>query len=89
MKTTIVSHKDGVEVRLGDIGSDTDELLAAFKQCQKGTCSCPTHEYDKVESLSVEQSTDGISLSVKAKAGQRIDIAEIEKCLEHTKNRLE
>jgi len=87
VKTKIIRKKDGVEIQVGETGSHTEEILAAFKKCQEGKCSCPTKEYDKVESLSVEQSKEGISLSVKAKAGQEIDIAEIEKCLEHTKNR--
>jgi len=86
MKTKITDKKDGVEIQVGEIGEGSDELLAAFKECQEGKCSCPSQEYEKVKSLSVEQSKEGITLSVKAKAGQQIDIAEIEKCLEHTKN---
>jgi len=61
-------------------------LLAAFKECQEGRCSCPTQVYEKVESLIVEQFPAGIMLSVKAKQGQSIDVGEIEKCLEHTEN---
>lgn len=89
MKTKIVSNEDGVEIQVREVGSRSEELLAAFKECQQGTCSCPTQEYEKVESMSVEQSKGGISLSVKAKAGQQIDMAEIEKCLAHTKKRFE
>ena len=89
MKTKIVSKKDSVEIQVSEVGSHTDELLAAFRECQEGKCSCPSQEYEKVEYLSVEQSKEGISISVKAKAEQQIDIADIEKCLEHTKNRVE
>lgn len=87
MKTKIVNNNAGVEIQVAESGSHTDELLAAFKECQEGTCSCPTREYEKVESFSVEQSSAGILLSVTAKAGQRIDIDEIKKCLEHVKHR--
>jgi len=88
MKTKIVSRKDGIEIQIADAGSHADELMAAFKQCQEGRCSCPSQEYVKVESLHVEQSQAGIRLSVKSKVGQEIDVGEIEKCLEHTKNRI-
>lgn len=89
MKTKIVSKKDGVEIQVAEIGSHADKLLAAFQECQEGRCSCPTREYEKVEGMSIKQSKEGISLSVKAKAGQQIDTEEIEKCLEHTKKRVE
>ncbi len=89
MKMKIVSNKDCVEIQVGEVGSRTDELMAAFKECQQGTCSCPTQEYEKVESMSIAQSKEGVSLTVTAKAGQQIDMAEIEKCLEHTKKRVE
>ena len=89
MKTKIESQENGVNIQVSDIASNSDEILGAFKECQEGKCSCPTNEYEKVESINVEQSNDGISLSVKAKDGEEIDMAEIEKCLEHTKNRFE
>ncbi|MES9955941.1 MAG: hypothetical protein ABW086_02730 [Sedimenticola sp.] len=87
MKTKIVRKKGGVKIQVSEIESNTDELMSAFQECQEGKCSCPTNEYEKVESLSIEQSKEGISLSVKAKDGEKIDIAEIEKCLEYTKKR--
>lgn len=88
MKTKIVNNSDGVDIQVSEADSHADEILAAFKACQEGTCSCPTHEYEKVESFNVEQSSAGISLTVKAKAGQRIDIGEIKMCLEHVKHRI-
>jgi hypothetical protein len=89
MKTKIVDKKDGIEIQVAEAASHTVELMAAFKECQEGRCSCPTQEYEKVESLSVKQSQAGITLRVKSKKGKKIDVGEIEKCLEHTKNRIE
>lgn len=86
MKTKIVGRNDGVQVQISDVGSHADELLLAFKACQAGKCSCPTREYEKVESVDIAQSGQEISLSVRPKAGQQIDVTEIEKCLEHTTN---
>ena len=89
MKTKIVSEIDGVQIQVTDSGEHTDHLMEAFRECQEGRCSCPTQEYEKVESLRVEQSEEGITLSVKSKKGEQVDIGEIEKCLEHAKKRIE
>ena len=89
MKTKLVSLEDGVRIQVTDWGEHTDELMAAFQECQEGCCSCPTHEYEKVESLRIEHSEEGITLSVTSKDGQQLDVGEIEKCLEHTKKRIE
>ena len=89
MKTKIVNQEGGVQIQVTDSGEHTDQLMAAFQECQEGRCSCPTQEYEKVESLNIEQSDEGITLSVKSKKGKQIDVGEIEKCLEHTKKRIE
>lgn len=89
VKTKVVSQEGGVQIQVTDSGEHADQLMVAFRECQEGRCSCPTQEYEKVESLSVEQSDEGITLSVKSKKGQQIDIGEVEKCLEHTKQRIE
>ena len=79
METKIVSQADGVQINVREIGSHAEELMEAFQECKEGRCSCPTNEYEKVESIEVEQSGEGISLTVKSKAGTQIDVAEIEK----------
>lgn len=89
MKTKIVSKEDGVEVQISEVAGRTDRLLSAFRACQEGRCTCPTEEYRKVESLKVSQSGGDISLSIRAKAGREIDVAEIERCLAHTRAQIE
>jgi len=89
MKSTIVKQKDGVDIQVSDIGEHADQLMEAFTACQQGRCGCPTTEYEKVESISVEQSDEGIALKVKSKDGTELDVAEIEKCLAHTKSQIE
>ena len=89
MKTKIVKQESVLQIQVTDSGEHTNHLMAALQECQEGRCSCPTQEYEKVESLRVEQSEEGITLSVKSKKGQQIDVGEIEKCLEHTKKRVE
>ncbi|MCB1925943.1 MAG: hypothetical protein KDJ27_19785 [Gammaproteobacteria bacterium] len=88
MKSKIISKAHGVEIRISEANAHADRLVAAFRECQQGTCSCPTQEYRKVDSMTIAQSHDGIVLSVEAKADEQIDVAEIERCLEHTKKRV-
>jgi len=64
-------------------------LLEEFSNCQQGKCSCPTEEYKKLESLTVETFEHKISLTLKPKADQNFDINEINKCLNYTSNKVE
>ena len=75
----------GVKVEVTGVQGDQQvDLMEAFKACQEGTCSCPTQEYRKLESLDVSADADGISLDLHAKAGTDIDPDEIKKCLDYT-----
>lgn len=89
MKTRITRQTDGVQIQVSEIGAHADALMDAFQACREGRCSCPTTEYEKVESIDVAPSDDGISLTVKSKDGTQIDVAEIEQCLAHTRQQLE
>jgi hypothetical protein len=64
------------------------ELLEAFQECSEGHCSCPTQEYQKVETMKVLDTQGTIQLSIKNKANEVIDTKEIEKCLEYTKHKV-
>ena len=66
-----------------------EKLLEEFSNCQQGKCSCPTEEYKKLESLTVENFENKISLTLKPKADQNFDINEINKCLNYTSNKVE
>ncbi|MCB1909274.1 MAG: hypothetical protein KDH15_18070 [Rhodocyclaceae bacterium] len=89
MKTKIERNANGVAVRISDVAGRTERLMEAFRECQEGRCSCPTDEYRNVQSVDVSQSGTDLTLSIKAKAGRQIDVAEIEKCLAHTRARVE
>jgi len=66
-----------------------EELLEAFKECSEGRCTCPTQEYTKIETLNIVDSEDKIQLSIISWENEVIDTKEIEKCLEHTKDKLQ
>lgn len=88
MEAQIKTTENGIQIDVTDLEGKKEQLLEAFQECSEGRCTCPTQEYQKVEALDILDSSDAIQLSIKAKAGQQIDTAEIEKCLEYTKKRV-
>ncbi len=88
MEAKIKTTENGIQIDVTGIEDKKDQLLEAFTECSEGRCTCPTQEYQKVESLDIIPGDDTIQLSIKAKDEQKIDTAEIEKCLEYTKKRV-
>jgi hypothetical protein len=73
-----------IAIEVSDVGGQQDRLLAAFASCQAGRCSCPTDEYRKLESMSIEQGEDDITLRLEPKEGESFDLAQITACLDYT-----
>ncbi len=88
MEAEIKKIENGIEIDVTDLGGKKDQLLEAFQECSEGRCTCPTNEYEKLAALDVIDSGDAIQLSLTAKPDEQIDTAEIEKCLEYTKQRV-
>lgn len=88
MKYQITKKSDGLDIEVVGIEGEESRLLEAFKECQEGRCSCPTQEYQKLDSLQIAQANGKISLGLKSRDGTQLDQGEIEKCLEHTKARV-
>ena len=88
MKSDIKSDADGMTIEISETQGKHAQLVAAFQECQEGRCSCPTNEYEKLESLTIEQDEDKINLRLKAKKSQGFDSAEIEKCLKFTERKI-
>lgn len=89
MKYSVDEHEKGVDISVEGVENKKEKLLEAFQECQEGRCSCPTEEYKKMESLDMEHDDQNIQLHLTSKEGQKINKAEIEKCLEYTTRRLE
>ena len=77
---------DGINITI-DAVEDQQKLLSNFELCQKGQCSCPTTEYTKLESMTIESGRDEIKIELKSKSDQKFQVSEIEKCLEFTLNK--
>lgn len=76
---------DGLAIRVTETGTAGSQLVAAFQECQEGRCDCPTDEYEKVSTLTVERDgNDAITVRLVAKSGERFDESEIDACLQHT-----
>ena len=88
MKHKITEQQQGITIEISEAEGKQDKLLEAFQECQEGRCSCPTQEYSKLASLQIEQAEGKINLQLKSKPGEAFDVAEIDKCLEYTKNKV-
>jgi hypothetical protein len=88
MKYKLSKQAQDIEIKVGDVEGQENQLLDAFQECQEGRCKCPTQEYQKLGSLQVEKVKGGISLRLKPKTGAEFDQAEIERCLAHTAARI-
>lgn len=88
MKYKVNNNDDAVDINVSDAGDKKEELINAIRECANGECSCPSQEYDKVESILVDDTGADIQISIKSKDGETIDKKEVEKCLEYTEGRL-
>jgi hypothetical protein len=71
-------------IEITEVGERQEQLLEAFGECQGGTCSCPTNEYEKVAAMEVTPTPDRIDIRLRTKPGLRFDLAEIAACLDYT-----
>lgn len=88
MKYALDQTGDGLRVRATIPPDQQAKLLEEFGKCAAGTCSCPSTQYDKLASIDVKQTGDGVSVDLKPKSGESIDRDDIARCLDHTANLL-
>ncbi|MBF0263804.1 MAG: hypothetical protein HQL46_00910 [Gammaproteobacteria bacterium] len=84
MKYSIQKKKSDISINITDIGNKKSELIKQVQACQSGNCSCPSDEYNKVDSIQISDSKSDINIKIIAKDDNSIDENEIEKCLSHT-----
>jgi hypothetical protein len=88
MKYQIAKKPGSLEIEVSGVEGKEKQLLEAFRECKEGRCACPTQEYAKLDALELNQSSGTINLTLKAKKGVEFDQAEIQRCLDHTKERV-
>ena len=80
----IRADKTAVLIELTDVGVKKEQFLETFGECQAGRCACPTDEYAKLASMEVAGAGDSIRVRLEAKPGEKLDVAQIETCLDYT-----
>ena len=85
-KYKIEKNNEGLSIELNSSGLKNTKLLESLQRCREGLCDCPTNEYDKLESMHIDQEAEQISLRLKAKPGQSLAEAAVAACLDHTLN---
>lgn len=83
-KIETTKTSDGVRVFLTDLGESKIKLIEAFSSCADGSCACSEEEYKKVESMSVVDGEDSLTLELRAKPNEVFDINCVTECVTST-----
>lgn len=84
MKHEVEQTSEGVRIRATVAAESQRALLDEFAKCAAGACACPTPQYEKVQAMDVTTHEAGVTVELKVKPGESIDITDIERCMEHT-----
>lgn len=84
MKFDIQPTAEGLKIATKASSEQAQKLMDEFAKCANGTCSCKSSEYEKVESMQVQRTEDGVSLELKVKEGTALDTDCVAVCLDHT-----
>ena len=76
MKHTGETTSEGLRISASVSAEKQNELLEEFAKCATGTCSCPTPQYDKVQSIDVKTQPTGVTVDLQVNPGEVIDLAE-------------
>ena len=77
------SPESAVAIQVSEVGGQRDRRLAALASCQAGQCSCPTDEYRKLESMSIDRGEDDITVRLEPREGESFDLSQIAVCLDY------
>lgn len=83
MDYKIDEKKDGLHIDASAAPDAQPKLMEEMAKCAAGTCSCPSTQYGKLEKIEVVPGQNGVSIDLRAKPGETIDRADVERCLEH------
>jgi hypothetical protein len=84
MKSSIEHTAEGLRIQVAVPQEKQAELIQELGKCAGGTCSCPTPQYEKLSAIDLKTTPEGVRVDLKVKPGEQVDVADIEKCLEHT-----
>jgi len=81
---SISNDASTVSIELTGVGGREKELLEAFQECQQGTCTCPTDQYQNVASMTINANESRIAIHLEPKPGAQLDVSKIATCLDYT-----
>ena len=84
MNHTIEQTDQGLRISASVSPDKQKALLDEFGKCAAGACSCPSPQYQKLESMQVSSQDGAVTVDLKVKAGEVVDVADINACLDHT-----
>lgn len=88
MDYSIKQNSGGINIKARVQANQQQQFLEELQKCAQGQCTCPSPQYEKLQSIEISHDATGVSVDLKAKAGQNIDEADIARCLEHTATQL-
>ena len=80
----VVASGDALRIGITGLGDRKPEVLNALQECAQGRCTCPTSQYEKLQSVDVTAGAEDIQVALVPKAGETIDREAIDRCLEYT-----
>ncbi|QKQ25921.1 hypothetical protein [Candidatus Reidiella endopervernicosa] len=89
MEYRIENRDRHLDVSISADAVEQEQLLEHYmnncrdRRCDDGSCENATDEYNKVDRINIQPTTDGVLLQLIAKPGETLNSTEIEPCLEH------
>jgi hypothetical protein len=87
-KFNVSKERSKLHIKIDETGSDQAAVLSALKECAEGRCTCPTSQYEKLESVDIAPGKDSIDIVLTPRAGETIDRQAIDNCLEYTSGKV-
>jgi hypothetical protein len=84
VKHSIETNPNGVTIRVEAPPEKQSALLEELAKCAAGTCTCPTPQYDKLQSIHIVPQATGVTVTLQANPGEQVNLVDIEHCLDHT-----
>lgn len=84
MEYKITEDQSKLSIKVERLDGKQDKVLEALQECAEGRCTCPTNQYEKLDSIDISPGRNNINISLKPKPGETIDPSEIDKCLQYT-----
>ena len=84
VKFKVFDSGEGLQIKIDELAGKQSAVLNALQECAEGRCTCPTSQYEKLQSVEMTPGRDEIRVALIPKAGEVIDRQAIEKCLEYT-----